>query len=106
MNWCAASSLTEIGLCVYINSTFLPLLLRYNGHPEFKDLQPNLQVENVVIIGQGNVAIDCARVLCKTMHELEATDISSKALESLSSSKIKNVYILGRRGHIQAAFTM
>jgi adrenodoxin-NADP+ reductase len=78
----------------------------YNGHPDFTTFHPNLDSEDVVVIGQGNVALDCARILCKTVHELRATDIAANALQLLASSKVKRVHVLGRRGHIQAAFTM
>ena len=50
----------------------------YNGHPEFVHLSPNLDVEHVVVIGNGNVAIDCARILVKSVEELTATDIADQ----------------------------
>jgi len=78
----------------------------YNGHPSFRDFSPNLDTEDVVIIGNGNVAVDCARVLCKSPEELKVTDIASHAVEALSKSKVKRVHVVGRRGHIQAAVTM
>ena len=78
----------------------------YNGHPDFRNFAPNLDAEDVVIIGQGNVAIDCARVLCKTPAELADTDIASHAFDALSRSKVKRVHVVGRRGHVQAAMTM
>ncbi|TMW57352.1 hypothetical protein Poli38472_003277 [Pythium oligandrum] len=78
----------------------------YNGHPSFRDLNPDLSHETVVIFGQGNVAIDCARVLTKSLDELKSTDISQHAIEALSKSKVKKVYVVGRRGSAQAAFTM
>lgn len=78
----------------------------YNGHPEFKSAQFDLDVEDVVIVGQGNVAIDCARILSKTIAELQETDIAQHALAALSKSRVKRVHVLGRRGHVQAAFTM
>lgn len=78
----------------------------YNGHPSFAGLAPKLDVEDVVVIGQGNVAIDCARILTKRVEELATTDISAHALAALASSKVKRVHVIGRRGHIQAAFTM
>lgn len=77
----------------------------YNGHPDFADRQFDLSQENVVVVGIGNVAMDVARILCKTVDELKVTDIADHALEALSQSKVKNVYILGRRGPAQAAFT-
>lgn len=78
----------------------------YNGHPDFRNFKPNLDTEDIVIVGQGNVAIDCARILTKTQKELCETDISTYALEALSKSKVKRVHVVGRRGHVQAAFTM
>ena len=77
----------------------------YNGHPDFADRQFDLSQENVVVVGIGNVAMDVARILCKTVDELKVTDIADHALAALSESKVKNVYILGRRGPAQAAFT-
>jgi adrenodoxin-NADP+ reductase len=78
----------------------------YNGHPDFRDFAPNLDTEDVVIVGQGNVAIDCARILCKTRAELAETDIAAHALDALSRSRVKRVHVVGRRGHVQAAVTM
>ncbi len=78
----------------------------YNGHPDFVDLQPNLDTEDVVIVGQGNVAIDCARILCKTPAELVGSDIAAHAAAALARSRVKRVHVVGRRGHVQAAMTM
>lgn len=77
----------------------------YNGHPHFADHEFDLDQESVAIIGIGNVAMDVARILCKTHDELAVTDIADHALEALSNSNVKHVYILGRRGPAQAAFT-
>jgi ferredoxin--NADP+ reductase len=77
----------------------------YNGHPEFADRTFGLDAEHVAIIGLGNVAIDVARVLTKTADELATTDIADYALEALRQSRVRTVYILGRRGPAQAAFT-
>lgn len=77
----------------------------YNGHPDFADRQFDLNQENVVVVGMGNVAMDVARILCKTHAELAATDMADHALRVLQQSKVRNVYILGRRGPAQAAFT-
>ena len=77
----------------------------YNGHPDFRDCQFDLSVEKAAIVGVGNVAVDVARILCRTPEELAATDIADYALDALRESKIKDVYILGRRGPAQAAFT-
>jgi ferredoxin--NADP+ reductase len=77
----------------------------YNGHPDFQDCQFDLSAERAAVVGVGNVAIDVARILCRTREELLATDIADYALEALSRSNIKEVYLLGRRGPAQAAFT-
>ncbi|HSG82158.1 MAG TPA: FAD-dependent oxidoreductase [Gemmatimonadota bacterium] len=77
----------------------------YNGHPDFKDCQFDLSVEKVAVVGVGNVAVDVARILCRTREELQTTDIADYALEALANSNVKEVYILGRRGPAQAAFT-
>lgn len=79
----------------------------YNGLPEYRDLDPDLTTgEDAVIIGQGNVALDVARVLLTDVDALRKTDMTDYALSTLSSSRIKNVRIVGRRGPIQAAFTI
>ncbi|MEZ5994095.1 MAG: FAD-dependent oxidoreductase [Planctomycetota bacterium] len=77
----------------------------YNGHPDYKDLNPDLSVEGVAVIGVGNVAMDVARILAKTPDELSETDIADHALEALKHSKVRNIYVLGRRGPAQAKFT-
>ncbi|KAF2222809.1 hypothetical protein BDZ85DRAFT_289564 [Elsinoe ampelina] len=78
----------------------------YNGLPEYSDLRPDLQKsDRAVIIGQGNVAMDVARILLSPLSKLRATDITEEALEALSRSKIRNVKIVGRRGPLQAAYT-
>lgn len=77
----------------------------YNGHPEYKDRVFDLSRENAIIIGQGNVAVDVCRILAKSVDELKETDIADHALEALAESKIKNIYMIGRRGPAQAAFT-
>ncbi|MEM8483939.1 MAG: FAD-dependent oxidoreductase [Bacteroidota bacterium] len=77
----------------------------YNGHPEYKHLSFDLSQESVAVIGVGNVAVDVARILCRTADELAKTDIADYALEVLSNSNVKEVHMLGRRGPAQAAFT-
>jgi len=77
----------------------------YNGHPEFADLDPPLGGEHAAIIGAGNVALDCARILSKTHHEFEGSDIVSHALHALDRSAIRTITILGRRGPHQIAMT-
>lgn len=78
----------------------------YNGLPEDRNLDFSLDTDHAVVIGLGNVAIDVARVLCTPIDELRKTDITEAALEKLSSSRIKKVTILGRRGPLNVAFTI
>jgi NADPH-dependent glutamate synthase beta subunit-like oxidoreductase len=77
----------------------------YNGHPDFADLDPPLRGTHAAVIGNGNVALDCARILSKTQHEFEGSDIVGHALEALDGSAIRTVTILGRRGPHQIAMT-
>jgi NADPH-dependent glutamate synthase beta subunit-like oxidoreductase len=77
----------------------------YNGHPDFADLGPPLDGTHAAVIGNGNVALDCARILSKTHHEFEGSDIVGHALEALDGSAIETVTILGRRGPHQIAMT-
>ncbi|MEO6225675.1 MAG: FAD-dependent oxidoreductase [Sphingomicrobium sp.] len=77
----------------------------YNGHPEFADLDPPLAGPGAVVVGNGNVALDCARILAKTRAEFEGSDIVNHALDLLDSSGIATVTILGRRGPHQIAMT-
>ncbi|CAH0558922.1 unnamed protein product [Brassicogethes aeneus] len=78
----------------------------YNGTPWNSNLDMDLSGESVAVLGQGNVAIDVARILLSPIDELSKTDITQHALEKLSNSKIKKVYLIGRRGPLQAAFTI
>jgi len=77
----------------------------YNGHPDFTDLAPDLNTNTVVVIGQGNVAVDTARVLVKTPKEMTETDIADHAADAIAASPITDVYMVGRRGPIEAKFT-
>ena len=77
----------------------------YNGHPDFVNLNPNLECDVAVVIGAGNVAMDVARLLAIEPGELDSTDTASYALDSLKSSKIRQVYICARRSPEFAAFT-
>jgi ferredoxin--NADP+ reductase len=77
----------------------------YNGHPDYRDHQFDLSHERAVVVGVGNVAVDVARILCRTPEELAATDIADDALAVLRKSRVREVYLLGRRGPAQAAFT-
>ena len=77
----------------------------YNGHPEFAGLDPPLGGTHAAVIGNGNVALDCARILAKTRGELEGGDIVNHALDALHASPIRTVTILGRRGPLQISMT-
>jgi ferredoxin--NADP+ reductase len=77
----------------------------YNGHPDYREHRFDLSRERVAVVGVGNVAVDVVRILCRTHDELAATDISDDALAALRESRVREVYLLGRRGPAQAAFT-
>ena len=77
----------------------------YNGHPDYRDRHFDLSHETAVIIGQGNVAADVARILAKSVDELKHTDIAEHALDTLAESKIKEIHVVGRRGPAQVKFT-
>ena len=77
----------------------------YNGHPDACDFAFDLQGERAVVVGNGNVALDVARMLVLTREELAVTDIADHALEALAESNISEVVVLGRRGPAQAAYT-
>ncbi len=77
----------------------------YNGHPDYVHIDVDLGIESAVIIGAGNVAMDCGRILALNPAELDTTDTADHALAKLHSSHIRQVYIAGRRGPEHAAFT-
>lgn len=77
----------------------------YNSHPDFKDLDPDLRIASVAVIGNGNVAVDVARILAKTADEMASSDLADHAAREIHSSTIKDIYVLGRRGPLEAAFT-
>lgn len=77
----------------------------YNGHPDFADLDPSLDGESAIVIGNGNVALDVARILSKTPAEFVGSDIAAHAFEALAGSSIRVIHILGRRGPHQIAMT-
>ena len=77
----------------------------YNGHPDYADLQVDLDVERIVVVGNGNVAVDCARMLALTREELAPTDTTDDASEAIVASRVKEIVILGRRGPLEAAYT-
>ena len=78
----------------------------YNGHPDFAGAGPDLSCERVVVIGNGNVALDVARILTADVDELAKTDISRDALAALRASAVREVVVAGRRGPAHAAFTL
>ncbi|KAF6825186.1 NADPH:adrenodoxin oxidoreductase, mitochondrial [Colletotrichum musicola] len=79
----------------------------YNGLPDYARLAPDLSKgEEAVIIGQGNVALDVARILLEDIDVLRRTDITEEALARLATSRVKRVHVVGRRGLMQASFTI
>lgn len=77
----------------------------YNSHPEFADLNPDLAAESVVVIGNGNVAVDVARVLAKTPEEMAESDLAPYAAVTIHKSPIQDIWMVGRRGPLEAKFT-
>jgi ferredoxin--NADP+ reductase len=85
----------------------------YNGHPDFRDLDPDLNTAVACVIGHGNVAIDVARVLVKTAEEMAASDLTDHAARAIQAAPqkapqkapLRDVYLIGRRGPVQAKFT-
>jgi ferredoxin--NADP+ reductase len=77
----------------------------YNGHPDFQDLSFDLNVERAVVIGNGNVALDVARMLALTPEELAPTDTTEQAIAAIGGSTLREIVVLGRRGPAQASFT-
>src|SRR5699024_10390253 len=77
----------------------------YNGHTDYTELDFDLSCERVVIVGNGNVALDAARILTCDTYRLELSDISTAALDALRRSNVRDVVIIGRRGPAEAALT-
>ncbi len=77
----------------------------YNGHPDFQDVPFDLGCERAVVIGNGNVAVDVARMLALTAEELATTDTTDAAIAAIVESPVREILVLGRRGPAQAAFT-
>ena len=77
----------------------------YNGHPDFQHLEFDLSGERAVVIGNGNVAVDVARMLALTPEELAPTDTTDAAIDAIGNSGIREIVMVGRRGPAQAAFT-
>ena len=77
----------------------------YNGHPDFQHLEFDLSHERAVVIGNGNVALDVARMLALTPAELAPTDTTDTAIEAINAAGVKEIVVVGRRGPVQAAWT-
>src|SRR6188508_7504 len=77
----------------------------YNGHPDFHHLDFDLSVQRAVVIGNGNVALDVARMLALTPEELAPTDTTDRAIEAINRAGVKEILVVGRRGPVQAAWT-
>ena len=77
----------------------------YNGHPDFQDLEFDLSHERAVVIGNGNVALDVARMLVLTPEELAPTDTTDAAIDAINAAEVKEILVVGRRGPVQAAWT-
>jgi ferredoxin--NADP+ reductase len=81
------------------------LVAWYNGHPDFQELEFDLNVERAVVVGNGNVALDVARMLALTPEELAPTDTTDPAIEAIGASTISDIVVVGRRGPAQASWT-
>lgn len=77
----------------------------YNGHPDLVERRYDLSHEDAVVVGHGNVALDVARMLMAPVDYLRSTDITPGALEQLSTSRVRRVHLVGRRGAAQGRFT-
>jgi ferredoxin--NADP+ reductase len=81
------------------------LVAWYNGHPDYQQLEFDLSTERAVVVGNGNVALDVARMLVLTEEELAPTDTTDPAIAAIVASGIREIVVLGRRGPVQAAWT-
>jgi ferredoxin--NADP+ reductase len=77
----------------------------YNGHPDFQELEFDLKVQRAVVVGNGNVALDVARMLALTPEELAPTDTTDPAIEAIGASTLREIVVVGRRGPAQASWT-
>lgn len=78
----------------------------YNGHPDFRDLAPKIATERAVVIGNGNVALDVARVLLKTRDEMAISDLPEYVADAIAAAPLREVTIVGRRGPESARFSL
>jgi ferredoxin--NADP+ reductase len=85
------------GACAYVGW--------YNGHPDYRELDPLLDGAGVAVIGIGNVALDVCRILAKTRAEMRGTDISAHALDAIQAAALEQLYMFGRRGPVEGGFT-
>src|SRR6476619_2059682 len=81
------------------------LVAWYNGHPDHQQLAFDLSHERAVVIGNGNVALDVARMLALTPQELQPTDTTDVAIDAIHAAGVKEILVLGRRGPVQASWT-
>jgi ferredoxin--NADP+ reductase len=77
----------------------------YNGHPDFQSLEFDLSHERAVVVGNGNVALDVARMLALTAEELAPTDTTEPAMHAINEAGVREIVVVGRRGPVQAAWT-
>lgn len=77
----------------------------YNSHPDHASLAPSLNIDSIVIIGNGNVAVDVCRVLSKTKEEMASSDLARHAADAIHPTPINKVWMFGRRGPMDAKFT-
>jgi ferredoxin--NADP+ reductase len=77
----------------------------YNGHPDYQQLEFDLDVERAVVIGNGNVALDIARMLALTREELAPTDATDSSIAAIAAAQVREIVVVGRRGPAQASFT-
>ena len=77
----------------------------YNGHPDQAELSPNLNSTGIAIIGNGNVALDISRILAKSAKEMDSSDITAESQAAIDASPVKDIYLIGRRGPVEASFT-
>lgn len=77
----------------------------YNCHPEYADLAPNLDIDTAVVIGNGNVALDVARILMRTEAEMESSDLGEHAAQMIFQSALQSVHVVGRRAPENAQFS-
>jgi ferredoxin--NADP+ reductase len=81
------------------------LVAWYNGHPDYQELDFDLSAERAVVVGNGNVALDVARMLALTEEELAPTDATDRAIDAIVASGLREIVVLGRRGPVQASWT-